>query len=212
MNKLNAIAATAVAALIALTGCASGESATKPVEQVDAQAAETKAPTPTKTAPVDDKTYTLKDDNGTVYTLNLEPYSDADTKAADKAIAEAMAYEAGTDASKLDNLTQWASLTIDNTKSKVESGSSYVDIKIVGDENQYGIITDASGYVAEMTWMSAYGDQAEADTYNNMLDTADALTQDEIVKPGVKATYPVVLETGLPTTIDSVWCWDLEMK
>lgn len=210
MKKLNALAVTS--ALIALAGCSSDEPATKPVEQVDAQAAETKAPTPTKTAPVDDETYTLKDDNGTVYTLDLGGYSDKHTKAADKAIAEAMAFEAGTDAGKLDNLTKWASLTIDNTKSSVESGSSYVDIKIVGDENQYGIITDASGYVAEMTWMSAYGDQAEADTYNRMLDIADALSEDEIVKPGVKVTYPVVLETGLPETVESVWCWDLEMK
>lgn len=43
MNKHIAIIATA--ALIALTGCTSDEPAEKPVEQVDAQAAETKAPT-----------------------------------------------------------------------------------------------------------------------------------------------------------------------
>lgn len=212
MNKLNALAVTAIAALIALTGCTTDEPATKPAEQVDAQAAETKAPTPTKTAAVDDKTYTLKDDNGTVYTLDLGGYSDKHTKAADKAIAEAMAYEGDVAAEDLEGITEWASLTIDNTKSTMESGSEYVDITIVGDEMQYGIITDASGYVAEMTWMSAYGDEAEADTYNRMLDVADAFDQPTTVKPGVKVTYPVVLETGLPETIDAVYCWDLEMK
>ena len=210
MNKHIALIATAT--LIALTGCASDEPAKKPVEQVDAQAAETKAPTPTKTAAVDDETYTLKDDNGTVYTLDLGGYSDKDTDAADKAIAEAMAYEGDVAAEDLEGLTEWASLTIDNTNSTMESGISYVDIQIVGDEMQYGIITDPSGYVAELTWMSEYGDQADADTYNRMLDIADAFEADGTIKPGVKETYPIVLETGLPETIDSVWCWDQEMK
>ena len=45
-----------------------------------------------------------------------------------------------------------------------------------------------------------------------MLDIADAFETDDTLKPGVKETYPIVLETGLPETIDSVWCWDQEMK
>src|SRR5699024_11979313 len=83
---------------------------------------------------------------------------------------------------------------------------------IVGDEMQYGIITDPSGYVAELTWMSEYGDNADADTYNRMLDIADAFETDDVLKPGVKDTYPIVLGEGLPDTIESVWCWDQEMK
>src|SRR5699024_1435652 len=152
------------------------------------------------------------DENDTVYTLDLNPYEDENTKAADEAIAEAMAYEEDIDQADAEGITEWASLTIDNTKSDVESGSSYVDIQIVGDEMQYGIITDPSSYVAELTWMSEYGDQADADTYNRMLDIADAFETDDVLKPGVKDTYPIVLGEGLPDTIESVWCWDQEMK
>lgn len=213
MKKL--IALTAITALLALTGCTKTPDA-EPVEAV-AENTTTK-PAKTKTAKkptekkAEDSRYTLKDVNGTVYTLDLDPEPTSETKAADEAIAKAMAFEADTDPADLKNITEWASLTIDNTNSEVESGASYVDIKVVGDGNQYGIITDPSGYVAELTWMSEYGDQAEADEYNNMLDVADALTKDEVVKPGVKITYPVVIETGLPTKVDKVWCWDQEMK
>ena len=204
------IALTAIIALTALTGCTQDEPAEPVAQTQDAEPATQEA---VKTeAPADDKVYELTDDNGTVYTLDLNPYEDENTKAADKAIAEAMAYEGDVDATELEDLTEWASLTIDNTQSTMESGPSYLDIKIVGDETQYGIITDPSGYVAELTWMSEYGDQAEAETYNRMLDIADAFDTDDVLKPGVKATYPIVLETGLPETIDSVWCWDLEMK
>src|SRR5699024_3144480 len=163
-------------------------------------------------AKANDNVYSLTDENGTVYTLDLNPYEDENTKAADDAIAEAMAHESGAEATDLDGLTEWASLTIDNTQSTMESGLSYVDIQIVGDEMQYGIITDPSGYVAELTWMSEYGDQADADTYNRMLDIADAFETDDVLKPGVKDTYPIVLGEGLPDTIESVWCWDQEMK
>ncbi|GAA1844442.1 hypothetical protein [Brevibacterium marinum] len=208
MKKI--ISITALASLVAFAGCGTQEPAAKPAEaaaeQVDASRTEAGE------AKEDANVYTLEDENGTVYTLDLNPYTDDDTDAADEAIAEAMAYEDDVDATDLDGLTEWASLTIDNTKSSMESGSDYVDITIVGDEMQYGIITDPSDYVAELTWMSEYGGQAEAETYNRMLDVADAFDQPETVKPGVKVTYPVVLELGLPETVDAVWCWDQEMK
>ena len=210
MNKH--IALTAIIALTALTGCTQGEPAEPVTQTQDAEPATQEATEADTEAPADDKVYELTDDNGTVYTLDLNPYEDENTKAADDAIAEAMAHESGTEATDLDGLTEWASLTIDNTNSTMESGISYVDIQIVGDEMQYGIITDPSSYVAELTWMSEYGDQADADTYNRMLDIADAFDADDTLKPGVKETYPIVLETGLPETIDSVWCWDQEMK
>ncbi|GAA1926700.1 hypothetical protein GCM10009689_01770 [Brevibacterium antiquum] len=209
MKKL--IAITASAALVALTGCGARQPVAKPVEQaVDTQASEL-ATEPTETKQ-DTKTYSLQDENGTVYTLDLSGYSDKRTDAADNAIAEAMASEGDVNAEELEGITEWASLTIDNTKSDMESGVTYVDIKIVGDEMQYEIITDPSEYVAELTWMSEYGDNAEPDTYNRMLDVADALIPTDTIKPGVKETYPIVLATGLPETIESVWCWDLEMK
>lgn len=209
MKKITALIATA--ALIVLTGCSTEEPAAQPVDQVaDTQVSEPAAET--VEAKADDSVYTLEDENGTVYTLDLSGYSDEKTDAADKAIAEAMASEGDVSADELEGITEWASLTIDNTKSSMESGSEYVDITIVGDEMQYSIITDPSDYVAELTWMSEYGDQAEPDTYNRMLDVADAFDQDEIVKPGVKVVYPVILGDGLPETIDTVWCWDQEMK
>ena len=207
------IALTAIIALTALTGCAQDGKDAEPAKAAAEQAeAKPEQATNSAEAKADDNVYSLTDENGTVYTLDLNPYEDENTKAADDAIAEAMAHESGAEATDLDGLTEWASLTIDNTNSTMESGISYVDIQIVGDEMQYGIITDPSGYVAELTWMSEYGDQADADTYNRMLDIADAFDTDDVLKPGVKATYPIVLETGLPETIDSVWCWDLEMK
>lgn len=207
------IALTTVAALIALTGCAQDSNDAEPAKAAAEQAeAKPEQATNSAEAKANDNVYSLTDENGTIYTLDLNPYEDENTKAADDAIAEAMAHESGAEATDLDGLTEWASLTIDNTNSTMESGISYVDIQIVGDEMQYGIITDPSGYVAELTWMSEYGDQAEAETYNRMLDIADAFDADDVLKPGVKATYPIVLETGLPETIDSVWCWDLEMK
>ena len=207
------IALTAIIALTALTGCAQDGKDAEPAKAAAEQAeAKPEQATNSAEAKADDNVYSLTDENGTVYTLDLNPYEDENTKAADDAIAEAMAHESGTEATDLDGLTEWASLTIDNTNSTMESGISYVDIQIVGDEMQYGIITDPSGYVAELTWMSEYGDQADADTYNRMLDIADAFDTDDVLKPGVKATYPIVLEAGLPETIDSVWCWDLEMK
>ena len=198
-----------MAAVLALAGCGQDSQDAKPVEAAAGQGEPTAETVESKT---DDNVYSLTDENGTVYTLDLNPYEDEDTKAADKAIAEAMAYEGGTDAAELEDITEWASLTIDNTKSDMESGSSYVDIQIVGDEMQYGIITDPSDYVAELTWASEYGDQADADTYNSMLDIADAFAENDVLKPGVKATYPIVLGEGLPDTIESVWCWDQEMK
>ena len=210
MNKH--IALTAIIALTALTGCTQGEPAEPVTQTQDAEPATQEAMETETEAPADDKVYELTDDNGTVYTLDLNPYEDENTKAADDAIAEAMAHESGAEATDLDGLTEWASLTIDNTNSTMESGISYVDIQIVGDEMQYGIITDPSGYVAELTWMSEYGDQADADTYNRMLDIADAFETDDVLKPGVKDTYPIVLGEGLPDTIESVWCWDQEMK
>ena len=206
------IALTTIIALTALTGCAQDEPAEPVTQTQDAEPATQEAVETETEAPADDKVYELTDDNGTVYTLDLNPYEDENTKAADDAIAEAMAHESGAEATDLDGLTEWASLTIDNTNSTMESGISYVDIQIVGDEMQYGIITDPSGYVAELTWMSEYGDQADADTYNRMLDIADAFETDDVLKPGVKDTYPIVLGEGLPDTIESVWCWDQEMK
>ena len=207
------IALTAIIALTALTGCAQDSNDAEPAKAAAEQAeAKPEQATNSAEAKANDNVYSLTDENGTVYTLDLNPYEDENTKAADDAIAEAMAHESGTEATDLDGLTEWASLTIDNTNSTMESGISYVDIQIVGDEMQYGIITDPSSYVAELTWMSEYGDQADADTYNRMLDIADAFDADDTLKPGVKETYPIVLETGLPETIDSVWCWDQEMK
>ena len=207
------IALTAIIALAALTGCAQDSNDAEPAKAAAEQAeAKPEQATNSAEAKANDNVYSLTDENGTVYTLDLNPYEDENTKAADDAIAEAMARESGAEATDLDGLTEWASLTIDNTNSTMESGISYVDIQIVGDEMQYGIITDPSGYVAELTWMSEYGDQADADTYNRMLDIADAFDADDTLKPGVKETYPIVLETGLPETIDSVWCWDQEMK
>ena len=207
------IALTAIIALTALTGCAQDGKDAEPAKAAAEQAeAKPEQATNSAEAKADDNVYSLTDENGTVYTLDLNPYEDENTKAADDAIAEAMAHESGAEATDLDGLTEWASLTIDNTNSTMESGISYVDIQIVGDEMQYGIITDPSSYVAELTWMSEYGDQAEAETYNRMLDIADAFDADDTIKPGVKETYPIVLEAGLPETIDSVWCWDLEMK
>lgn len=207
------IALTAIIALTALTGCAQDSNDAEPAKAAAEQAeAKPEQATNSAEAKADDNVYSLTDENGTVYTLDLNPYEDENTKAADDAIAEAMAYESGAGATDLDGLTEWASLTIDNTKSSMESGLSYVDIQIVGDEMQYGIITDPSGYVAELTWMSEYGDQADADTYNRMLDIADAFEADDTLKPGVKETYPIVLGEGLPDTIESVWCWDQEMK
>ena len=207
------IALTAIIALTALTGCAQDGKDAEPAKAAAEQAeAKPEQATNSAEAKADDNVYSLTDENGTVYTLDLNPYEDENTKAADDAIAEAMAHEGDADPADLDGLTEWASLTIDNTNSTMESGISYVDIQIVGDEMQYGIITDPSGYVAELTWMSEYGDQADADTYTRMLDIADAFETDDTLKPGVKATYPIVLETGLPETIDSVWCWDQEMK
>ena len=207
------IALTAIIALAALTGCAQDSKDAEPAKAAAEQAeAKPEQATSSAEAKADDNVYSLTDENGTVYTLDLNPYEDENTKAADDAIAEAMAHESGAETTDLDGLTEWASLTIDNTNSAMESGISYVDIQIVGDEMQYGIITDPSGYVAELTWMSEYGDQADADTYNRMLDIADAFETDDTLKPGAKETYPIVLETGLPETIDSVWCWDQEMK
>ena len=207
------IALTAIIALTALTGCAQDSNDAEPAKAAAEQAeAKPEQATNSAEAKADDNVYSLTDENGTVYTLDLNPYEDENTKAADDAIAEAMAHESGAEATDLDGLTEWASLTIDNTNSTMESGISYVDIQIVGDEMQYGIITDPSSYVAELTWMSEYGDQADADTYNRMLDIADAFETDDTLKPGVKETYPIVLGEGLPDTIDSVWCWDQEMK
>lgn len=207
------IALTAIIALTALTGCAQDSNDAEPAKAAAEQAeAKPEQATNSAEAKANDNVYSLTDENGTVYTLDLNPYEDENTKAADEAIAESMAHEGDADPADLDGLTEWASLTIDNTNSTMESGISYVDIQIVGDEMQYGIITDPSGYVAELTWMSEYGDQADADTYNRMLDIADAFDADDTLKPGVKETYPIVLETGLPETIDSVWCWDQEMK
>src|SRR5699024_383509 len=159
------IALTTIIALTALTGCAQDEPAEPVAQTQDAEPATQEAVETETEAPADDKVYELTDDNGTAYTLDLNPYEDENTKAADKAIAEAMAYEGDIDAPELEDLTEWASLTIDNSQCTMESGLSYVDIKIVGDEMQYGIITDPSSYVAELTWMSEYGDQAEAETY-----------------------------------------------
>ena len=211
MKKL--IALTGITALLVLTGCGQDSKDAEPAKAAAEQAeAKPEQATNSTEAKADDNVYSLTDENGTIYTLDLNPYEDENTKAADDAIAEAMAHESGAEATDLDGLTEWASLTIDNTNSTMESGISYVDIQIVGDEMQYGIITDPSGYVAELTWMSEYGDQADADTYNRMLDIADAFEADGTIKPGVKETYPIVLETGLPETIDSVWCWDQEMK
>ena len=207
------IALTAIIALTALTGCAQDGKDAEPAKAAAEQAeAKPEQATNSAEAKADDNVYSLTDENGTVYTLDLNPYEDENTKAADDAIAEAMAHESGAEATDLDGLTEWASLTIDNTNSTMESGISYVDIQIVGDEMQYGIITDPSSYVAELTWMSEYGDQADADTYNRMLDIADAFETDDVLKPGVKDTYPIVLGEGLPDTIDSAWCWDQEMK
>lgn len=207
------IALTAIIALTALTGCAQDSKDAEPAKAAAEQAeAKPEQATNSAEAKANDNVYSLTDENGTIYTLDLNPYEDENTKAADDAIAEAMAHESGAESTDLDGLTEWASLTIDNTNSTMESGISYVDIQIVGDEMQYGIIADPSGYVAELTWMSEYGDQADADTYNRMLDIADAFDADDTLKPGVKETYPIVLETGLPETIDSVWCWDQEMK
>ena len=211
MKKL--IALTGIAALLVLTGCGQDSKDAEPAKAAAEQAeAKPEQATNSAEAKANDNVYSLTDENGTVYTLDLNPYEDENTKAADDAIAEAMAHESGTEATDLDGLTEWASLTIDNTNSTMESGISYVDIQIVGDEMQYGIITDPSGYVAELTWMSEYGDQADADTYNRMLDIADAFETDDTLKPGVKDTYPIVLGEGLPDTIDSVWCCDQEMK
>ena len=207
------IALTAIIALTALTGCAQDSNDAEPAKAAAEQAeAKPEQATNSAEAKANDNVYSLTDENGTIYTLDLNPYEDENTKAADDAIAEAMAHESGAEATDLDGLTEWASLTIDNTKSSMESGLSYLDIQIVGDEMQYGIITDPSGYVAELTWMSEYGDQADADTYNRMLDIADAFETDDVLKPGVKDTYPIVLGEGLPDTIESVWCWDQEMK
>ena len=207
------IALTTIIALTALTGCAQDNKDAEPAKAAAEQAeAKPEQATNSAEAKANDNVYSLTDENGTVYTLDLNPYEDENTKAADDAIAEAMAYEGDVDASELEDLTEWASLTIDNTESGMESGSSYVDIQIVGDEMQYTILTDPTSYVDELTWMSEYGDQADAETYNRMLDVSDAFDQPDIVKPGVKVTYPVVLDMGLPETIDSVWCWDMEMK
>ena len=211
MKKL--IALTGITALLVLTGCGQDSKDAEPAKAAAEQAeAKPEQATNSTEAKADDNVYSLTDENGTIYTLDLNPYEDENTKAADDAIAEAMAYEGDVDASELEDLTEWASLTIDNTDSTMESGLSYLDIQIVGDEMQYGIITDPSGYVAELTWMSEYGDQADADTYNRMLDIADAFETDDVLKPGVKDTYPIVLGEGLPDTIESVWCWDQEMK
>jgi len=209
MKKI--IALTSLAAVLALAGCGQANQDAKPVEAV-AEKTEAAPTADTVDSNAGDNVYSLTDENDTVYTLDLNPYEDENTKAADEAIAEAMAYEEDIDQADAEGITEWASLTIDNTKSDVESGSSYVDIQIVGDEMQYGIITDPSSYVAELTWMSEYGDQADADTYNRMLDIADAFETDDVLKPGVKDTYPIVLGEGLPDTIESVWCWDQEMK
>src|SRR5699024_1516623 len=173
MYKL--IALTGIIALAALTGCAQDSNDAEPAKAAAEQAeAKPEQATNSAEAKANDNVYSLTDENGTIYTLDLNPYEDENTKAADDAIAEAMAHESGAESTDLDGLTEWAALTIDNTNSTRESGISYVDIQLVGDEMQYGIITDPSGYVAELTWMSEYGDNADADTYNRMLDIADA--------------------------------------
>lgn len=88
MNKLNAIAATAVAALIALTGCSSDEPAEKPVEPT-AQAAEATTPAPTKSAPAEaPATNGMSDD----YNMGGEQLNIGDTFRVNKLDAESTIY------------------------------------------------------------------------------------------------------------------------
>lgn len=212
MNKR--IALTAIIALAALTGCTQGT--TEPVAQTT-QDVEPAAEQTTETkdaATKNNNVYTLKDENGTTYTLNLNPYTDELIEESNKIIAEAMAVEGDVEASELEDITEWASLTIDNTKSNMESGISYTDIKIVGDEMQYDIITNPSEYFEEMTSDYQTSTLDDTDAYNHIVDISNEWldASPATLKPGVKHTYPIVLAMGLPETIDTVWCWDQEMK
>ena len=78
---------TAIAALIALTGCGGqADTPAEPVVQTTQDAETTTEQTTANTeAAKETGIYELTDDNGTVYTLDLNPYSDENTEAADKA-------------------------------------------------------------------------------------------------------------------------------
>jgi predicted small lipoprotein YifL len=207
------IALTGLTAVLALAGCGQDSPDAKPAEAAAEQVEQVEPSADTVEAKTDDNVYSLTDENGTIYTLDLSPYSDDLVEETDKIIAEAMSAEGDVDAAELEDITEWASLTIDNTKSDMESGSSYVDIQIVGDEMQYGIITDPGMYFDELT--SDYQISIDdTDAYNHIVDVSNEWMDaaPATVKPGVKVTYPIVLGDGLPETIESVWCWDQEMK
>src|SRR5699024_5351583 len=83
------IALTAIIALAALTGCAQDSNDAEPAKAAAEQAeAKPEQATNSAEAKANDNVYSLTDENGTIYTLDLNPYEDENTKAADDAIAE----------------------------------------------------------------------------------------------------------------------------
>ena len=195
MNKLNAIAVTATAALIALTGCTTDEPAEKPVET--AQAAEATTPAATKSAVKEDLAWEVQDpDTWTKYTLDFTEYSNELTDRTDNALKAADAKP-----------VTWATATIDNTEGRDQGTLSYAEIVLVDDEGkQYYPTADITETVSIET--EAYQDKMldqDSGEYNKLVDlNNDWLDANQDAVPGAK-TDNVLMVTDMPDTIVKVY-------
>lgn len=196
MNKLNALAVTATAALIALTGCTTDEPATKPVEPT-AQAAEATTPAPTKSAAKEDLVWEVQDpDTWTKYTLDFTEYSNELTDRTDSALKAADAKPVA-----------WATASIDNTEGRDQGTLSYAEIVLVDDEGkQYYPTADITETVGIET--EAYQDKMldqDSGEYNKLVDlNNDWLDANQDAVPGAKADN-VLMVTDMPDTIVKVY-------